>query len=215
MTDYSEILGNVSKDKFRQVANRLLNECFLLKKAETTASDYRFVLSNRDVFEGVLDLLGYELVIREDQGVITVNNPCGTGRVHFSKLESILLLILRLLYIEKMKELSQVQEVIILVEDIYEKYAMLKLPKFRKDQLLNALRSFKRVNLILNLDRLDPPDAGTRIQIYPSILLAVTAASLEEIYKAAQDKLAEYGNGGDSIYADGTADEAADENPAD
>lgn len=211
MTDYSEILGDVSKEKYRQVMNRLLNECFILKRPKETASEYRFIKENAEVFEGMLDLLGYELIIRDDQGVITINNPAGTGRVHLSKLESILLLILRLLYIEKMKELSQVQEVIVTVEDIYEKYNMLKLPRARRDLMTNALRSFKRVNIIQNLDRLDKGDMAARIQIYPSVLLAVTANSLEEVYKTAQDKLLEYVTGGDSDESDGeNQDEDAD-----
>ena len=211
MTDYSEILGDVSKEKYRQVMNRLLNECFILKRPKETASEYRFIKENAEVFEGMLDLLGYELIIRDDQGVITINNPAGTGRVHLSKLESILLLILRLLYIEKMKELSQVQEVIVTVEDIYEKYNMLKLPRARRDLITNSLRSFKRVNIIQNLDRLDKGDMAARIQIYPSVLLAVTANSLEDVYKAAQDKLLEYVTGGDSDESDGeNTDEDAD-----
>ena len=205
MTDYSDILGDVSKEKFRQVINRLLNECYILKRAKETASDYRFIKENAEVFEGILDLLGYELIIRDDQGVITINNPAGTGRLHLSKLESILLLILRLLYIEKMKELSQVQEVIVTVEDIYEKVNMLKIPRVRRDLMTNALRSFKRVNIIQNLDRLDKGDMAARIQIYPSVLLAVTANSLDEVYKVAQIKLSEYVSGGDS-------DESDDEN---
>ncbi len=211
MTDYSEMLGDVSKEKYRQVMNRLLNECFILKRPKETASEYRFIKENAEVFEGMLDLLGYELIIRDDQGVITINNPAGTGRVHLSKLESILLLILRLLYIEKMKELSQVQEVIVTVEDIYEKYNMLKLPRARRELMTNALRSFKRVNIIQNLDRLDKGDMAARIQIYPSVLLAVTANSLEEVYKTAQDKLLEYVTGGDSDESDGeNQDEDAD-----
>ena len=110
-----------------------------------------------------------------------------------------------------MKELSQVQEVIVTVEDIYEKYNMLKLPRARRDLMTNALRTFKRVNIIQNLDRLDKGDMAARIQIYPSVLLAVTANSLEEVYKAAQDKLSEYTIGGDSDESDGeNSDEDVD-----
>ena len=47
-----------------------------------------------------------------------------------------------------------------------------------------------------------------RIQIYPSVLFAITASGLDEIYKVAQEKLAEFSKGGD---ADGTDDESDDE----
>ena len=197
MADYTEILGDIPKEKFRQTINKLLNECFILKRVDETASDYRFIIANQGVFEGVLDLLGYDLVVRDDQGVISIYNSNGTGRIHFSKLESIIALILRLLYIEKMKDLSQIDAVIVSIEDIYDKYSMLKIGRLRKDQLLNAIRSFKRVNLIQNLDRLDTGDLGIRIQIYPSILFAITSTSLDEIYRVAQDKLKEYSKGED------------------
>ena len=210
MTDFSVLLGNVPAEKFRQSMNKLLNECFIIKQSSDTVSDYRLIMANQEVFEGALDLLGYELIIRDDQGVITINNPSGTGRVHFTKLESILALILRLLYIEKMKELSQIQNVIILLDEVYEKYSMLKMKtgKLSRTNLVSALRSFKRVNLIQNLDRMDSGAPDVRIQIYPSILFAITASSLDEIYKVAQDKLSEYAKGGD---ADGTDNESDDE----
>jgi hypothetical protein len=215
MADVNEILGDVSKEKFRQTMNRLLNECFILKKNSSTASDYRFIVANQSLFEGVLDLLGYELIVREDQGVITIYNPAGTGRIRFSRLESILLLILRLLYIEKMREVSQAQEAIVLLEEILEKYGMLKLGRLRKDLLLNALRGFKRLNLIANLDRMDTGDPGIRIQIYPSILFAVTSVSLEEAYQLAQEKLAQYAGGEESLDADDESEKETDEDPAD
>lgn len=208
MIDYTDLLGNVTKERFRQTMNKLLNECFILKSMSDTAGDYRLIMANKDQFEGVLDLLGYDLIIRDDLGVITIDNPAGTGRVHFSKLESILCLILRLLYIEKMKELSQVKDVIVLLDEIYEKYDLLKIGRLRKDLLLNSLRSFKRVNLIQNLDRLDTGNMDIRIQIYPSIMLAVTSVSLEEAYKIASDRLAEYSRGGDD---NDTTDEESDE----
>jgi len=195
MKDFSEILGDITRDKFRQAMNRLLNECFLLKKKPETASDYRFVQMNADTFEGILDLLGYELIIRDDQGVITVSNQVGTGRIRFNKLESILLLILRLLYIEKMKELSQVENVIVTVEEIYDKYSLPGLTRPARALMSNALRTFKRYNLIKNLDRLDRTDPENRIQIYPSVLLAVTSQSLEEMYRIAEERLNEYGGG--------------------
>lgn len=210
MSDFTDILGSTPKDKFRQTINRLLNECFLLKSVDDTAADYRFIMSNRDTFEGVLCLLGYELIIRDDQGVITINNLYGTGRLHFSMLESIVLLILRLLYIEKMKELSQIKEVIVYLEDIYDKYDMLNRGKLRKDQMLNALRTFKSLNLIQNLDRLDTGDPNIRIQIYPSITFAITSSSLDDLYKTSLDRMSEFNKGGSADDDENESDEDAD-----
>ncbi len=209
MFDIQDLLGNMPKEKFRSTINKLLNECFILKGVSDTSGDYRLIMANLEAFENTLDLLGYDLIIRDDIGVISINNPNGTGRVHFSKLESILILILRLLYIEKMKELSQSKDVIVYLEEIFEKYDMLKIGKLGKIQAINSLRAFKRVNLIQNLDRLDTFNMEIRIQIYPSILLAVTASSLEEAYRIALERISEFSKGGEA--GDGT-DEQPDEN---
>lgn len=215
MKEYSEILGNVRKEQFSPCINRLLNRCFLVKSYAETSADYRFVLANRELFEGILDLLGYELLVREEQGVIGIQNTTGLGRVRFTKAESILLLILRLLYIEKMKELSQTDETIVILDDVYEKYGMLKIGKLRTDVLAAALRRFVRFNLIRNLDRVDTGDPESRIRILPSILFAVTSSGLDEVYRQAQEKLNAYGEGGDGNDSDESDEENDDENPSD
>lgn len=207
MNEWIELPEGVSKERFRTAMNRLLNECFLLKRCKDTQSDYLYILANKDLFGNFLDFLGYELLINEEHGVISLNNPAGTGRIHLSKLDSILLLILRVLYIERKKELLQTEDIIVLIEEIYDKYQLLKLKqRLRKDILQSVLGKFRRMHLIQNLDRMDGGDMECRLLIYPSILFAITANSLEEIYTQAQDKLEEYKKGGEDSDGNDDAD---------
>ena len=208
--EFIDVLENVPKDKFRATANKLLNECFIIKKNKDTISDYSFILNYRDYFISLFDVLGYELVIQEDQGVIGINNPAGTGRIHLRKIEGMLLLILRLLYIEERKEVSQTCDVVVTVDQIYDKYNMLKMQnKLDKTTLRNSMGLFRRYHLIQNLDA-DMSNPDTRVIIYPSILLAVANSSLDDMYQAAKDKLDKYGRGGED-RADSSDDEEADE----
>ena len=208
--EFIDVLENVPKDKFRATANKLLNECFIIKKNKDTISDYNFISNYRDYFISLFDLLGYELVIQEDQGVIGINNPAGTGRIHLKKIESMLLLILRLLYIEERKKVSQIGDVVVIVDQIYDKYNMLKMQnKLDKTTLRNSMGLFRRYHLIQNLDA-DMSNPDTRVIIYPSILLAVANSSLDDMYQAAKDKLDKYGRGGED-RADSSDDEEADE----
>ena len=208
--EFIDVLENVPKDKFRATANKLLNECFILKKNKDTISDYNFILNYRDYFISLFDVLGYELVIQEDQGVIGINNPAGTGRIHLKKIESMLLLILRLLYIEERKKISQTGDVVIIVDQVYDKYNMLKMQnKLDKTTLRNSMGLFRRYHLIQNLDA-DMSNPDTRVIIYPSILLAVANTSLDDLYQSAKDKLDKYGRGGED-RADSSDDEEADE----
>lgn len=208
--EFIDVLENIPKDKFKVTANKLLNECFIIKKNKDTASEYNFILNYRDYFVSLFDVLGYELVIQEDQGVIGINNPAGTGRIHLKKIESMLLLILRLLYIEERKKVSQTGDVIVIVDQVYDKYNMLKMQnKLDKTTLRNSMGLFRRYHLLQNLDS-DMSNPDTRVIIYPSILLAVANTSLDDLYQSAKDKLDKYGRGGED-RADSSDDEEADE----
>lgn len=209
MMTFEDCLGNVSKEKFKNAVNKLLVECFLLKKNKDTSPEYHFILNNREIVSSFLDLLGYELLVSEETGVICLNNAAGTGRIHLKKIESILLLILRLLYIEKKKQIMQTEDVIILVDEIYDKYNMLKLPtRLDKTTLRNAMGLFRRYHLLSGLDA-DMSSTETRVILYPSILFAITGKNLDEIYNIAKQRLAKYGAGGEIEYDD---DEEADAN---
>ena len=202
-----EILNEsvAQKEKFRIAANKLLNHCFLLKKREDTKKDYFFVKQNLELFVTYFDLLGYEVKMNEDQGVIGLVNQFSVGRVELSKYESILLLILRLLYIEKRKELATYsEEVTVLMEEIREKYAMLKIktkPMMDKGMERNFVKLFRKYNLIQNLDT-DVNQADARIVIYPSIIMAVTVESVNDYYEMTEQKLKEYAVGNDAAEKD-------------
>lgn len=207
--EFIDVLENVPKDKFKSVANKLLNECFILKKNKDTASDYNFILNYRDKYVSLFEVLGYELIIQEETGVIGINNPTGTGRIHLKKIESVVLLILRLLYIEERKKVSQTGDVIVLMDQVIDKYNMLKMQnKLDKTTLRNTMGYFKRYHLVQNIDS-DMANPDTRVIIYPSILLALSNASLDELYQIAKDKLEKYSKGGDD-RADSSEDEDVD-----
>ena len=115
---FEKILGSVSKDKFRQYANKLLNECFILKECTDTKNCYYFILKEKNLFTSFFSLLGYDIVVNEEYGMIALNNSFGTGRIRLRLLDSIILLLLRLIYIEEKKKLSQTNQVIIYVDDV-------------------------------------------------------------------------------------------------
>ena len=72
--EIANVFEHVSKEKFRSAANKLLGECFLLKKHKDTASDYNYILNNKEAFIEYFDVLGYEVIIDEQNGVIGLNN---------------------------------------------------------------------------------------------------------------------------------------------
>ncbi len=192
--------SQVQKEKFRVAANKLLNNCFIIKKKEDTRSDYIFILQNKALFVEYFDLLGYKININENQGVVALTNINGTGRLRLKKVESIILLILRLLYIEKRKELSLTEDVVVLTDEMHQKYSMLKIEaklNLDKTTLRDTIRLFKRYNIVTNIDR-DVTMSDARIKIYPSVLFAITNDNLNSMYDAINEKLNQYVMGGES-----------------
>ena len=192
--------STVQKEKFRSAANKLLNQCFIVKKKEDTRSEYIFILEYKAKFEEYFDLLGYELKINETSGVIALLNYNGTGRLRLKKIESILLLIFRLLYIEKKKEIGLIDDVLVLTNQVHEKYKLLQIegkPHIDKTAFREAIRLFKRYNILTNMDT-DVTQDDARIIIFPSILFAVPVENIDTMHTAIQDKLGTYFDGGEN-----------------
>ena len=193
------------KDEFKRICNRLLSVCFLCRNNVTNKSDYYFVLKFRDKFVYYLGMLGYRLDINEEYGVIQLVNMQNYNRLNLKLYESVILLILRILFDEKKRELSASDEVIVNLGDIHDKYLSLKIrdKMLDKTTLRNALSLFRRFQLIDPLDK-DLNNEESRILIYDSILMAVRVEDIKQAY----DKLEIYRKGARS-------DEETDENEVD
>ena len=191
--EYLEGMLQKEKDNFGRVCNRLLGTCFLCKGNQNTKADYYFVIKYREQFSQCLSLLGYRLEVNEEYGVIQLTNPQNYNRYNMKLFESILLLILRILYDEKKRELSVSDEVIVNVGDIHEKFLSLKIREkmIDKTTFRNAISTLKRFQILETLDA-NLTDEDSRIIIFDSILMAVR---VEDI-KTAYEKLEIYRKGG-------------------
>lgn len=203
--DFLEGMLQKDKDEFSRICNRLLSSSFLCKRNEANKSDYYFVRKYQEKFTENLSLLGYRLEINEEYGVVQLTNPHNYNRYNLKLNESILLLILRILYDEKRRELSVSDEVIINVGDIHEKFMSLKIrdKMIDKTTLRNAISTLRRFQLIETLDK-DVSNEDTRIIIFDSILMAVRVEDIKKAY----EKLENYRKGGKS-------DEEANESETD
>ena len=154
--EYLEGMLQKEKDNFSRVCNRLLGTCFLCKGNQNTKADYYFVLKYRKEFKEYLGVLGYRLEINEEYGVIQLTSPRGYNRMNLKLYDSIVLLILRILYDEKKRELSAIEEVIVNLGDIQDKFVSLNIRDrlIDKTTMRNALSLFRRYQIVELLDPL-------------------------------------------------------------
>lgn len=193
------------KENFRRICNRLLSCCFFCKSNVSNKSDYYFVLKYRSEFKTYLEVLGYRLEINEELGVIQLTNDYNYNRLNLKLYESVILLILRILYDEKKRELSVSDEVIVNLGDIQDKYLSLQIREkmIDKTTMRNALSMLRRFQIIETLDR-DLGNEESRILIYDSILMAVRIDDIRKAYEKLE------------IYRKGKqTDEETDENETD
>lgn len=183
------LFENETKNRrFKEVANKLLNNCFLIKTKDQ--DDYLFVKMNLDKFTEYFEVIGFELRVYEANNVIHLYNANGVGRQRLGKYESIILLLLRKLYIKKKKELSENTDIRITWEDLAEQYAMLKIaqkPTIDRQLRSSTLKMLRRFNLIdvFGADKLDE----TQIEIFPTILFALPSSDIETIYSMTEEKI--------------------------
>lgn len=202
--DLLDRMPQKDRDEFKRISNKLLSVCFLCKGNVTNRAEYYFVLKYKVEFAESFGLLGYRIDVNEEYGVIQLTNPQNYNRLNLKLYESIVLLILRILYDEKKQELSMSDEVIINLGDIQDKYLSLKIrdKMIDKTTMRNVLSLFRRIQLIETLDK-DLGNEESRVLIFDSILMAVRVEDIKDAY----EKLLVYrkgGNGDEEVNTDET-----------
>ena len=202
--DLFEGMLQKDRDEFRRVCNKLMSICFIVRRNEATKSDFYFIQRWKQAFERYLEVLGYTLEINDEYGVIQLVNRENYNHLNLKLNDSIILLILRILYDEKKRELS-LTDVVVNLGDIQEKYISLKIREKQIDKttMNNALRLFKRFNLVELLDR-DLMQEESRVIIYDSILMAVRVEDIKRV----NDMLALYRKGGKTEDEEAVQDSA-------
>lgn len=184
----------MANDIREEIANYLLNNCFLIGNVDSTREKYYYVINHEESFRQIFQPIGYTLVVHRNLRVVQLINNHGTGRLALKKYESIMLLIFRLMYVEKRESLSTSEDkIVVTVEEIKNEYEKLNLPrKFDKVLLEDSLKNIKRYNLVQPLDKLQ--DMNAKIQIYSSVMLAMPDTTITKAYEQTSKLLSQYVN---------------------
>ncbi len=183
MLEGYEKLNNSTKNTFSDICNKLLANSFLAKDKRDNKEAYFFVISYKELFDEFFRILNYELVVDRNLGSIQLLSDSVSYLYKLKREESIILLILRLLYQEKLKETTLNTNIVISTNDIHEKYDLLELRrKITKTDLITVLRLFKRYNLLEPLG--DITNSQTEIVLFPTLLQAINTQSVNEVLNA-------------------------------
>lgn len=192
MLELYETFTNTQKNTFADICNKLLANTYLARDKRDNKEAYYFVVSYKDLFEEYFKLMNMQLVLNRDLGTITLENTNSQTILKLKRDESIILLIIRLLYHEKLKETSINTNVVATVNDLHAKYDMLEIKrKINKTDLVAMLRLFRKYNLIEPMG--DVSNSNTQFIIFPTILEALKTDQIDAVYNTISKLAAEGG----------------------
>lgn len=179
-----DTLSSRDKEEFKRISNKLLSFCLICKQKEDTKKDYYFVENHKDAINEYFEPLGFELEVNKSIKAAQLINKFGNNKINLKLIESITLLILRILYQEKMQELSLSQFVTVETEEIQSRFIALGFKDRLMDKTLlrQALSTLKKFNIIETLDR-DMTLSDSRLIIYPTIQMIVRSENITSIYE--------------------------------
>ena len=106
MFELYDTFTNTQKNTFADICNKLLANTYLARDKRDNKEAYYFVVSYKDLFEEYFKMMNMQLVLNRDLGTITLENTNTQTIMKLKRDESVILLIIRLLYHEKLKETS-------------------------------------------------------------------------------------------------------------
>jgi hypothetical protein len=193
MLELYDTFTNAQKNTFAEVCNKLLSNTYLARDKRDNKEAYYFVVSYKDLFEEYFKLMNMQLVLNRDLGTITLENTNTQTILKLKRDESVILLIIRLLYHEKLKETSINTNVVATLADLHAKYDMLEIKrKINKTDLIAMIRMFRRYNLIEPMGDLN--NSNTQFIIFPTILEALKTDQIDAVYNTINKLVAEGGN---------------------
>ncbi len=175
-------LKESEKSNVSRIVNKLLQVNFLTKKKPGDTNDYRFILAFKEIFEAFFALADFELHIHRETEVVYIKNEQLFNHMRLRKTESILILVLRILFQNKKDYVTLDEDVEIFLHEIHSeltRIGYLDHKRITKDRLKPALTFLRSYNIIDYIDRGLHDDA--RIKIYPTILYVTDFETIKEV----------------------------------
>jgi len=168
-----------------RVVNRLLGQTFLHQDVEADKDDYYFVHRHQPAVAAALALAGFKLSHDEYHRIFQVVSEHGYCRARYRLDESLMLVVLRKLYEERLERLSLATDPVVTVGEMREEYRTITgrerdLGIVQYETLLRWLRG---LGLIETVDgrAIDVRDGETRLRLRGSVRLILPVKTADEM----------------------------------
>lgn len=161
---------------FKKCCRRLLKETFIVRdKDDDNRKLFFFVSKNEELFSNYLNLIGFDIVVKDNGVVMLQNNDADVviSKQKFNRFQSIILCCLWTLYMDKVQSGSLSKQITTSFPELnaeLEKFEYKGAFDVKRD-LKTALQLLARYNLIFV--NWNAPDNERVIVLYPSIQFAL------------------------------------------
>lgn len=176
-----EELNSGQKSMFARTCLRLLQTGFLARDKRDNKDMYYFLISYKKYFDEYFEIMNYEINLDRENGAIQLVHQDNSNVLRLNKEETVLLLILRILYHQHLSDTSVNDNIIISINELHTYYDSLELKKkINKTDLVRILRMYKKYNIIEPIG--DITKSNSKIIIFPTVLLAINTTAINDVY---------------------------------
>lgn len=174
-------LSASQKNMFTKTCLKLLATGFIARDKHDNKDMYYFLISYKKYFDEYFGIMEYEIILDRENGAIQLYHQNGQNNLRLNKEQTIILLILRILYHQHLADTSINDNVVFSIDELHTYYESLELKKkINKTDLVKILRLYKKYNLIEPLG--DITKSNSKIIIFPTILFAINTTSINDVY---------------------------------
>lgn len=176
-------LNETNCQRFGQVIEKILKYTFVVRYKDEDYQDYVFIVEHKSLFENFFLLLGEEFVLDVSNSVAYVKSTSGRMRIRLRKFDTLILLVLRLTYHQKMKEAGTLDRVAqVTVGELIDKAGQTGVVDKDLTKKTYYTDTFVKMRKHRIIDySASQIDDGTIINIMPSILDLIPQDSIDEI----------------------------------
>lgn len=199
MIDYFETLSGAEQKQVSDSIRLLYQQTFLLehtydRKTKRYQTNPEFYQCNQhlEFIRSYFAVIGIEVIENSQLGLIYIRGEQIVGE-KLSKLATIYVLILKLIYDEQMSSVSTSVNAMTNLSEIHEKLAAYRLLKKQPSvsEIRRSLAVLKKYQVIEPLDVLDDLDGFSRLVIYPTvnvILMGDDVRALLETFREGEEE---------------------------
>ena len=165
------LLTDTRKNTFSRLCNKLLNDNFIYASKQEDYNDYYSVLGMRNLIENYFSMIDFDLVHIDTYKIFYIQTNADRNRLKLKKLETVIVLILRLLYHKGSLDVNSSSDISTTLGKIVTEINQTSIFKNQvsKTDYKNALTLLRRYKLI-DFSFTDFEKEDSVVIIYPTIL---------------------------------------------